>query len=165
MACDALFIKGDTGAGLASVAVLRVQSCMNPESQKSDSDASVQPEVAPRRPYALTRQAAGLLFISGQVGLDPETQQLVPGGFPAEFAQMMINLQHILAEHQLTLSDLVSANVYLTAPDDYARLNELYLATFGHSLPTRTTVVVRALPLGATVEIQSVAALTAAGTP
>lgn len=138
---------------------------MNTEPQKSDLDTSAQPEVASRRPYALTRQAAGLLFISGQVGLDPETQQLVPGGFPAEFAQMMSNLQRILAEHQLTLGDLVSVNVYLTAPDDYPKLNELYLAAFDDSLPTRTTVVVQALPLGATVEIQSVAALTGAETP
>ncbi|AFZ69594.1 RidA family protein [Deinococcus peraridilitoris] len=135
---------------------------MNTEPQKSDIDPLTRPEVALRRPYALTRQAAGLLFISGQVGLDPETQQLVPGGFPAEFGQMMTNLQRILTEHQLTLRDLVSVNVYLTAPDDYTRLNELYLAAFDDALPTRTTVVVRALPLGATVEIQSVAALTGA---
>ena len=72
---------------------------------------------------------------------------------------MMANLEGILAEHQLALRDLVSVNVYLTDPGDYAPLNEMYLAAFGDALPTRTTVIVQALPLGASVEIQCVAAL------
>ena len=138
---------------------------MNTDPQSSAGTPSPPADVATRRPYALTRQAAGLLFVSGQVGLNPETQRLVPGGFPAEFAQMITNLQQILAAHRLTLADVVSANVYLTTSDDYARLNELYLAAFGDVLPTRTTVIVQALPLGATVEIQTVAALTGAETP
>lgn len=137
----------------------RIQSPMNTDPRTSSVDPSAGPASTVRRPFALTRKAAGLLFISGQVGLDPQTQQLVPGGFPAEFAQMMTNLKDILEAHRLTLGDLVSVNVYLTTPEDYARLNELYLAAFGDSLPTRTTVIVQALPLGARVEIQGTAAL------
>lgn len=142
----------------------RIQSPMNSDSRTSGAQPPAGPAASARRPFSLTRKAAGLLFISGQVGLDPQTQQLVPGGFASEFAQMMTNLTGILEAHQLSLADLVSVNVYLTTPDDYTRLNELYLAAFADPLPTRTTVIVQALPLGASVEIQGTAALGGAET-
>lgn len=114
---------------------------------------------APRAigPYAQATSAGRWLYASGQIGLDPDTGELVPGGFEAEARQVLANLRHVLAADGLDFSAVVKATIYLVDLDDFPRLNELYAEAVGDHRPARSTVGVARLPRGARVEIDLVA--------
>lgn len=107
-------------------------------------------------PFSPGVRAGELLFISGQVGLDPETGRLVEGGAGPETAQCLRNLASVLAAAGKTLDDVVKANVYLSDIADYAAMNAEYARAFTAAYPARTALAVAALPLGAKVEIEAV---------
>lgn len=114
---------------------------------------------APRAlgPYAQAVAAGDLVFCSGQVGLDPATATLVPGGIVAETARVLDNLSAVLAAAGLGLADVVKTTVYLTDLRDFQAMNAAYARYFPASHPARATVQVAALPAGACVEIEAVA--------
>ena len=117
-------------------------------------------DAAPRAigPYAQAVAAGDLVFCSGQVGLDPANGRLVPGGIAAETARALDNLAADLSAAGLGLDDVVKTTVYLLDLADFASMNEVYARYFGVSYPARATVGVAALPAGARVEIEAVAA-------
>jgi len=101
--------------------------------------------------------ASGLVFCSGQIGLDPAAGQLVEGGIEAETARVLDNLRAVLEAAGLTMADVVKTTVFLASMDDFAAMNPIYESCFGDSPPARSTIGVAALPKGARVEIEAIA--------
>ena len=108
-------------------------------------------------PYSQAVATGGWLFTSGQVGLDPATGELVPGGFEAQAKQVFANLDAVLASAGCSFADVVKATVYVTDLANFPRLNALYAQAMGEHRPARSTVQAAALPKGALVEIDLVA--------
>jgi 2-iminobutanoate/2-iminopropanoate deaminase len=101
-----------------------------------------------------------LVATAGQIGIDPETGSLVPGGVRAEFDRAMKNLSAILEEGGASLADVVKVTVFFQNLDDFAEVNELYASWFDEPYPARSAVEVTALPKGATIEVEALAVLT-----
>ena len=104
-------------------------------------------------------QAGDLLFLSGQIPLDPATGQLVPGGIEAQTRQVFTNIQAILAAAGATFEHVVSATVYVADMNDFAKVNEIYATYFSAPAPARATVQVARLPKDSLVEIQVIASV------
>jgi 2-iminobutanoate/2-iminopropanoate deaminase len=100
-----------------------------------------------------------LLFLSGQTPLDPATGQLVEGDAAAQTAQCLANLGHVLEAADLNFDAVVKVTVFLTDMADFAAMNAVYARHFREPYPARSTIGVAALPLGARVEIEMVAAM------
>ena len=110
-------------------------------------------------PYSQAIRNGNLLFTSGQISLDPATGELVTGDFDAHVHQVFKNLRAILAESGVTFANVVKATVYLTDLGNFQAMNAIYAQTFGDHKPARTTVQVSALPKGAPIEIDLIAAV------
>jgi len=109
-------------------------------------------------PYSTAVNAAGLVFCAGVLGWDNDANRLVDGGVAAEAAQALENLRGTLADAGCTPADVVKVTLYVTGFDDMAAVNEVYSAFFAEGPPARTAVAVAALPLGAGIEIDAIAA-------
>jgi 2-iminobutanoate/2-iminopropanoate deaminase len=113
---------------------------------------------APRGPYSPAVRAGGFIYVSGQIPIDPVTNQTVLGDVKSETRQVLSNIQRILEGCGATMADVVRCGVFLTDVKDFAAMNEVYTEFFGDFKPARTTIGVAALPLpGAKVEIDAVA--------
>jgi reactive intermediate/imine deaminase len=114
---------------------------------------------APVGPYNQAVRAAGLLFCSGQIALDPLSGEMVGGGdVEAETRQVLANLDAVLRAAGCTPAQVVRATVFLTDLADFARVNGIYAEVFGEGVsPARACVQVAALPRGARVEIDCIA--------
>ncbi|MEM1117950.1 MAG: Rid family detoxifying hydrolase [Bacteroidota bacterium] len=110
-------------------------------------------------PYSHAVRAGGLLFCSGQVALDPETNTFLDGDVTAQTRLVFANIRAVLAEAGVGLGDVVKATVFLQTMDDFAAMNAVYAEAFGDHRPARSTVAVVGLPVGARVEIEVIAAL------
>ncbi len=110
-------------------------------------------------PYSQAISVDGWLFTSGQIGLDPNTGEIVNGGFEAQGTQVLENLRQVLANASCTFQDVVKTTVYVANLDDFPVLNSLYAQAMGEHRPARSTVQVAALPKGALVEMDLVARL------
>jgi len=108
-------------------------------------------------PYSQAIKANGLVFVSGQVALDPEAQALVPGGIAEQTEQVFANLRAILEEAGSSLDRIVKTTVFLQSFDDFGGMNEVYARHAGSVPPARSTFEVVKLPSGALVEIEAVA--------
>jgi 2-iminobutanoate/2-iminopropanoate deaminase len=118
------------------------------------------PPPPPTAAYSHAVRAGEYLFVTGQLGVDPKTNTLVPGGTVAQTHQAMRNLQAVLAGAGTTLARAVMVRVYLTNFADYAVMNAAYASYFAAGkLPARTTVGVTALALDAAVEIDLIVRL------
>ncbi len=122
---------------------------------------SISTERAPKAigPYSQGVAAGGLLFLSGQVPLDPTTGEMVRGSVEQEVTRVLENLQAVLLAAGASLERVVRTTVYLTDLKDFEAVNAVYARFFGASRPARSTVQVSALPKGARVEIDAVASL------
>jgi 2-iminobutanoate/2-iminopropanoate deaminase len=110
-------------------------------------------------PYSQGIAASGFLFLSGQIPLDPRTGDLVQGTVREEVTRVMENLKAILEAAGSGLDRVVRTTVFLTDLKDFAAMNEVYARYFGAHRPARSTVQVAALPKGARIEIDAIAAL------
>jgi len=110
-------------------------------------------------PYSQAVAAGGLVFVSGQLGLEPGAKEMVPGGITEQTQQVMANLKAILEAAGSSLGQLVKTTVYLQHLEDFAAMNEVYAGHVGDQPPARATIEVAKLPSGALVEIEAVAAL------
>ena len=112
------------------------------------------PPPPPTAAYSHAVRAGDYLFVTGQLGVDPATNRLVPGGIAPQTRRVMQNLQIVLRGAGTSLDRAVMARVYLTSFDDYAAMNAEYAGHFAPGrLPARTTVGVTGLALGGAVEI------------
>ena len=112
-------------------------------------------------PYSQAVTHAGLVYVSGQIGLDPETGNLVEGGIEAQSEQVLRNVTAILAAAGSGLDRVLRSTVYLAELEDWPTLNEVYRRHFDDPAPARTAFQVAGLPAGALVEVDVVAALAA----
>jgi len=109
-------------------------------------------------PYSQALEAGGVLYCSGQIGLDPARGELVAGGFESEARQVLANLDAVARAAGLTLADAVKLTVYVVDLADFPKLNEILASVLAEPYPARATVQVSALPRGARVEIDMIAA-------
>ncbi|NCT93217.1 MAG: RidA family protein [Chitinophagaceae bacterium] len=112
---------------------------------------------APIGPYSQAVKANGMLFISGQVAMNPETGELATGDIQSETRQVMQNLAAILEEAHLTFEHIVKTNIFLSDMSLFAQMNEVYGSFFKGDFPARETVAVKGLPRGVNVEISMIA--------
>ena len=107
--------------------------------------------------YSQAIVADGMVWISGQIGLDPATGTMVPGGVEAEARRLMKNLEAILEAAGSGFDRVVRATIYLADLEDFAAVNEIYGGCFGEAPPSRACVQVSRLPRDARVEVDAVA--------
>jgi len=110
-------------------------------------------------PYSQAIRAGDLLFVSGQIPLDPATGRIVDGAAAEQTKQVMENLRAVLEAAGGSFANVVKTTIYLTNLDDFATVNVTYGDYFESSPPARATVQVAALPKGASVEIDAIAVL------
>jgi 2-iminobutanoate/2-iminopropanoate deaminase len=108
-------------------------------------------------PYSQAVAAGNLVFTSGQIPLDPSTQQMVQGDIRAQTERVMENLAAVLDAAGCGFSDVVKATIFVADLADFAGVNEVYGKRFTSEPPARSTVQVAALPRGARVEIELIA--------
>jgi len=120
----------------------------------------VQTENAPRPigPYSQGVIAGGLLFLSGQIPVDPVTNEIVAGDIQAQTERVLQNLLAVLKEAKLGPEHVVKTTVYLKDMADFPRMNEVYARYLGKEPPARSTIQAAALPKNVSVEIDLIAA-------
>jgi 2-iminobutanoate/2-iminopropanoate deaminase len=109
-------------------------------------------------PYSQAIRAGGFVFVSGQLGLKPGDGE-IGGSIAEQTEQIFANLRAILEAGGSSLELLVKTTVFLTDLDEFAAMNEVYARHVGHAPPARSTVEIAALPSGAKVEIDAIAAV------
>ncbi|MDX9827100.1 MAG: Rid family detoxifying hydrolase [Spirochaetia bacterium] len=109
--------------------------------------------------YSQAVKAGSYVFISGQLGVDPATGKLAPGGVEVETRQCLANMRMILFQLGLTMNDVAKTTVFLRDMAEIDRMNSVYAEAFGEHRPARSTVQIGALNKGALVEIEAVAYL------
>ena len=108
-------------------------------------------------PYSQAVRAGNLVFLSGQIPLDPATGELVSGTIEQETERVMENLAAVLAAAGCTFSNVVRTTIFLTSLGDFQAVNAVYGMRFSGVFPARATVQVAALPRGCRVEIDAIA--------
>lgn len=110
-------------------------------------------------PFSPFRSVNGIVFVSGQIGVDPQSGKLATGSFAEEVKQTMANIKGVLEQAKLQFSDVVTVTVYLKDISQFTAFNEVYVQYFQPPLPARTCVAVKELVKGANVEITVTAAV------
>jgi 2-iminobutanoate/2-iminopropanoate deaminase len=110
-------------------------------------------------PYSQAIRTESFVITAGQVGLDPQTMELVEGGIEAQTRQVLTNLKHVLESADSGLNFVIKTTVFLQDMRDFANMNSIYAEFFPENPPARSTVQVAALPKSALVEIECVALL------
>ncbi len=110
-------------------------------------------------PYSQAIEAAGFIFLSGQIPLDPGTGKIVLGDIGAQTDRVLDNIGAVLKAAGCDFAHVVKTTIFLTDLADFQTVNELYAKRFPKNPPARSTVQVAALPRGANVEIEAVACL------
>ncbi len=110
-------------------------------------------------PYSQAVRAGGLVFLSGQIAIDPTSGKLVTGDVAAETCQVMDNLGAVLSAAGCGFDDLVQVTIFLADMEDFAAVNAVYGGAFKGAPPARATVAVAGLPKGVRVEIAGIAAV------
>ena len=108
-------------------------------------------------PYSQAVRAAGFVFASGQIPIDPATGQFVPGGVAEQTEQVLRNLSAVLEAAGTSLERVVKTTVFLADMNDFAAMNEVYGRYFREDAPARSTVQAARLPRDARVEIEAIA--------
>jgi 2-iminobutanoate/2-iminopropanoate deaminase len=112
----------------------------------------------PIGPYSQGVISGGLLFVSGQIALDPSTGELQEGDVAAQTERVLKNLLAVLKEAKMGPENIVKTTVFLASMADYPKMNEVYARFLGKEPPARSTVEAAGLPKGAKVEIDLIAA-------
>ena len=108
-------------------------------------------------PYAQAIRADGIVYTSGQIGIDPATGALVPGGIEAQTRRVLENLKAVLAAAGSSLDRVLRVGVYLTVLGHFQAMNRIFAEYMDPYRPARSTVGVAALPMGALVEMDMIA--------
>ena len=144
-------------AGIVVTAVLHGEQ---PARTAAGQRRVIQPEKSPNTglPYSAGVLAGNTLYVSGHLGRDPVTTNLVGGGIEAETRQSLANIREVLRTAGMDFKDVASVTAYITNFDDFAKFNAVYREFFPKDPPARATVQVAALNVGARVELQMIAA-------
>lgn len=111
----------------------------------------------PIGPYSQAVCIGNLIFLSGQIGIDPNTKDLVTGGIAAETRQVMNNIRAVLDKINLSFDNIIKTTIFLTNLSDFTLVNQIYGEYFTRDFPARSTIEVKALPKGAKIEIEVIA--------
>ncbi len=116
-------------------------------------------EKAPKAvgPYSQAVEANGTLYISGQLPIDPATAAFAEGGIKEQTVQVFKNIEAILDAAGYTLDDVVKSTVLLNDMNDFAAMNEVYASVYTRDMPARVAYQVAKLPMGALVEVETIA--------
>ena len=109
-------------------------------------------------PYNHAVAVKGLVFTSGQLGIDPATGQL-PDGVEAQALQALVNVESVLAAAGASMIDVVKTTIFMIDLKDFSKVNAIYAERFGSEFPARSCVQVAGLPMGGLIEIEAVACL------
>lgn len=109
-------------------------------------------------PYSQAIEANGMVFVSGQLPIDPTTGEFAEGGIKGQTKQSLTNAKNILETAGIGLSNVVKTTVFLADMADFADMNEVYAEFLGSPFPARSAVAVKTLPKNALVEIECIAA-------
>lgn len=109
-------------------------------------------------PYSQAIEANGFIFASGQLPIDPSTNAFAEGGVKEQTRQSLTNARNVLAAAGVDLSHVVKTTVFLSDMDNFAAMNEVYAEFFKEPYPARSAIAVKALPKGALVEVECIAA-------
>ncbi|MGI6442762.1 MAG: RidA family protein [Synergistaceae bacterium] len=110
-------------------------------------------------PYSQATKIGGFLFLSGQIPLDPNTMEVVPGCIACQVEQVMKNTKNILESQGLDFSDVVKTTVFIKDMNDFSRVNDVYAKYFNQNPPARSCIEVARLPKDVLVEMECIAAL------
>ena len=108
-------------------------------------------------PYSQAIKVSGLVFVSGQLPIDPATGAFAEGGIKELTRQSLTNMKAILEEAGTSMANVVKTTVFLADMNDFAAMNEVYAEFFAAPFPARSAVAVKTLPKGALVEIECIA--------
>lgn len=108
-------------------------------------------------PYSQAIEAGGLVFVSGQLPVNPTTGEFAEGGIKEQTRQLLTNTQQVLQAAGTDLSRVVKTTVFLSDMDNFGAMNEVYAEFFSQPFPARSAFAVRTLPKGALVEIECIA--------
>ena len=138
-----------------AVAVLRGEQGTQPASRRR----VIRPDTVPNTglPYSPGILVGNTLYLSGNLGRDPRTAELVRGGIEAETRQALANMREVLKAAGMEFKDVTTVTAYITSFDDFAKFNAIYREHFPADPPARATVQVAALNAGARVELQMIA--------
>ena len=119
----------------------------------------IQTERAPKAigPYSQAIQAGNLLFLSGQIPLDPKTGELVKGDIGQQTKQVLENIKGVLESQKLGMENVVKVTIFIKDIGNFNRVNEVYATYFPPPAPARSTVEVAKLPRNAEIEIEAIA--------
>lgn len=112
---------------------------------------------APIGPYSQAVQTGNMLFVSGQIAIDPETNQLIEGTIREEAGRVMQNLEALLSSAGFSFGNVVKTTIFLSDMNHFAEVNEVYGSYFQTDFPARETVAVLGLPKNVNVEISLIA--------
>ncbi|UCD06241.1 MAG: RidA family protein [candidate division WOR-3 bacterium] len=110
-------------------------------------------------PYSQAIEANGFLFTAGQIAINPATGEVISGGVAEQTKQVLDNLKAVIEAAGADISTVVKTTVFLTKPDDFTHMNEVYAQYFPKDPPARSTVFVVSLPLNVAVEIDAIVQL------
>ncbi|UCG30320.1 MAG: hypothetical protein JSV53_00145 [candidate division WOR-3 bacterium] len=110
-------------------------------------------------PYSQAIKANGFVFTAGQIALSPTTGEVITGGVAEQTKQVLRNIDAVLGAAGVNLAAVVKTTVYLTRPEDFTPMNEVYAQFFATEPPARTTIFVASLPMNVAVEIDAIAKL------
>ena len=110
-------------------------------------------------PYSQAIKTGDFVFTAGQIAIPPQSNDLIEGGIAEQTKQVIGNLQAILEATGTNLSSVIRTTVYLTRPEHFTSMNDIYSTFFNNQPPARVTVFVDSLPKGALVEIDAIARL------
>ena len=111
----------------------------------------------PIGPYSQAIFVNNMLFVSGQLGIDPQTGELISGTIKEETIQVLNNIKEILHTAELNFSNVVKATIFIRNMEQFSEINEAYSLFFGESRPARETVEVSKLPKNGNIEISVIA--------
>jgi 2-iminobutanoate/2-iminopropanoate deaminase len=118
--------------------------------------AGAAPSTDPRVAFSEMVQVGEMYFLSGQIGKDPETNELVPGGIEAETRQLLLNIKNVLGRKGIRMTSVVKTTVILDDIDDFNSFNKIFMEFFPQR-PARTTFAAESLARGAKIEIDVIA--------
>ncbi|MDP2972673.1 MAG: RidA family protein [Deltaproteobacteria bacterium] len=111
----------------------------------------------PIGPYSQAIRAGNFIFLSGQIPIDPKTEELVKGDIRQQTQQVLENIKRVLESQGLGMEDVVKVNIFLKDMGNFNQMNEVYATYFSASPPARSTVEVAKLPRNAEIEIEAIA--------
>lgn len=111
----------------------------------------------PIGPFSQALEANGLVFLSGQVAINPITGQMTGDNVQEQTKQVFENISNVLTEADLSFKDIVKTTVFLKDMNDFQEMNKVYATYFGNHAPARSAIEVARLPLNAIVEIECIA--------